>query len=86
MRPVVLAILLTMGAALPPTDPAPPCARELTLEQFDKVAKAIRPKSGEEPWADVPWFVQLGEARKAAAEAGKPILLWEMDGSPLGCT
>jgi hypothetical protein len=28
----------------------------------------------------------LWEARKRAAAEGKPILLWEMDGNPLGCT
>ncbi len=25
------------------------------------------------------------QARKVAAKEGKPILLWEMDGHPLGC-
>jgi hypothetical protein len=28
----------------------------------------------------------LWEARRKAAAEGKPILLWEMDGHPLGCT
>ena len=28
----------------------------------------------------------LWQARERAAAEGKPILLWEMDGHPLGCT
>jgi hypothetical protein len=31
-------------------------------------------------------LTSLWEARQKAAAAGKPILLWEMDGHPLGCT
>ena len=33
-----------------------------------------------------PWLTELWEARTQAAAKGKPILLWEMDGNPLGCT
>jgi hypothetical protein len=58
--------------------PAPP--------QFDKLHALIKPAPGEDRWADIPWLTSLGEARKRAAAEGKPILLWEMDGHPLGCT
>ena len=36
----------------------------------------------------IPIFSELSseEARRLAAQKGKPILLWEMDGHPLGCT
>ena len=46
----------------------------------------IKPGKGEDKWAAIPWQTNLWEARKQAAEKGKPILLWEMDGHPLGCT
>jgi hypothetical protein len=48
--------------------------------------RLIKPCPEEEKWLQIPWRTQLWEARQEAAAAGKPILLWEMDGHPLGCT
>jgi hypothetical protein len=53
---------------------------------FDKVRDLIKPAADEGNWARVPWKTSLWEARQKAAAEGKPILLWEMDGHPLGCT
>ena len=55
-------------------------------QQFAKLHTLIKPAAGEEKWNDIPWMSSLWEARKRAAAEGKPILLWEMDGNPLGCT
>ena len=60
---------------------APP----LTDADAAKLRKVIRPLDGEDPFATIPWETNLWDARKKAAAAGKPILLWEMDGHPLGC-
>jgi hypothetical protein len=57
----------------------------LTAEQFEKLRALIKPHLGEDKWAEIPWSSQLWEARRQAATQGKPILLWEMDGNPLGC-
>ncbi|HZT81443.1 MAG TPA: hypothetical protein VFA26_14540 [Gemmataceae bacterium] len=54
-------------------------------QQFDKLHALIKPHQDEEAWASIPWRSSLWEARKEAAAKGKPILLWEMDGHPLGC-
>jgi hypothetical protein len=54
--------------------------------QIPALLKLIRPSADEDRWATIPWGVSLWEARKTAAAKGKPILLWEMDGHPLGCT
>jgi hypothetical protein len=61
---------------------APP----IPTEEFEALHRLIKPKAGETVWAGVPWLVNLWEARTRAAAEGKPILLWEMDGHPLGCT
>jgi hypothetical protein len=61
------------------TEPVPP-------GQFEKLHRLIKPHTGEQKWEQVPWLADLWEARRRAAEQGKPILLWEMDGHPLGCT
>ncbi len=52
---------------------------------FAALLKAVRPVAGEDPFASIPWQTSLWEAREKAAKEGKPILLWEMDGHPLGC-
>jgi hypothetical protein len=53
--------------------------------QFKALHALIKPQKGEEKWTRIPWLTSLWEARKRAAAEGKPILLWEMDGHPLGC-
>jgi hypothetical protein len=59
---------------------------ELKPEQFAALHKLIQPRAEEEKWLQIPWQASLWQARKTAAAEGKPILLWEMDGHPLGCT
>jgi hypothetical protein len=60
-------------------------AEPIAPQQFHEVLKIVKPQPGEDKWADIPWLADLWQARQAAAKAGKPILLWEMDGNPLGC-
>jgi hypothetical protein len=60
-------------------------AEKLTPEQFAKARSVIRPQDGEDKWEQIAWRTNLWDARTEAAAAGKPILLWEMDGHPLGC-
>ena len=54
-------------------------------EQFSRLHALIKPQSTEEKFMQIAWGTNLWEARKQAARDGKPILLWEMDGHPLGC-
>ena len=61
-------------------------AEPIAPEQFDRLFALIRPQAGEDRWAEIPWMTSLWQARRRAAEEGKPMLLWEMDGNPLGCT
>lgn len=53
--------------------------------RFSELQALIRPQEGEEKWQQIPWLTDLTQARTRAAKEGKPILLWEMDGHPLGC-
>jgi hypothetical protein len=57
----------------------------ITPDEFLKLKSLIQPDSGEDKWAEIPWLASLWQARERAAAEGKPILLWEMDGHPLGC-
>ncbi len=63
-----------------------PAAEPIRPGQFDKLQALIVPDRGEDAWAKIPWLTDLTQARRVAAGAGKPILLWEMDGHPLGFT
>ncbi|HSU69598.1 MAG TPA: hypothetical protein VLJ39_22125 [Tepidisphaeraceae bacterium] len=60
-------------------------AEPITPEQFEALRAEIPPAAGEQKWTQIPWLTSLWDARRQAAAQGKPILLWEMDGHPLGC-
>ena len=81
------ALALTVFAAcatLPANAASPP---KLTEKNFAALHELLQPKSDEVIWKDaIPWRTDLWQARREAAQAGKPIFLWEMDGHPLGCT
>ena len=59
-------------------------AAELTPEVFQELHAELQ--SGDEPWRTLPWKIDLLDAQRTAAEEGKPIFIWAMDGHPLGCT
>jgi hypothetical protein len=61
-------------------------ADPIPADQLATLHKLIKPASDEDRWASIPWRTSLWQARQEAAKAGKPIVLWEMDGHPLGCT
>jgi hypothetical protein len=83
-----LPIFSTFAIALltQPGQAAEPTSAHLTPNTFRALHALIRPQPGEDRWMQIPWLTSLAEARQQAAKAGKPILLWEMDGHPLGCT
>ena len=54
--------------------------------EYERLVNVIKPAKSELNWLKIDWGTDLWEARKQAAEQGKPIFLWEMDGHPMGCT
>ena len=72
---VVLVGLQANAAAVPP---------DLDQATFTKLLAVIKPDQQLEKWQQIPWQANLWDARMQAARDGKPILLWEMDGHPLG--
>ena len=55
-------------------------------ENFQELLAAIRPTPDELRWQEIPWQTDLRVACRLAAEQGKPVFLWTMNGNPLGCT
>jgi hypothetical protein len=80
-------LLLAAVALLvrPASTAAAPLGEQLTDAQFTAVRTAVLPADGEDDFAKIPWLTSIWDARIKAAKEGKPILLWEMDGHPLGC-
>ena len=64
---------------------AAPIAEQLSDKDATDARKVILPRKGEDEFARIPWLTSIWDARIQAAKEGKPILLWEMDGHPLGC-
>ena len=83
MKPMSRMLMLTLAWLAAEAGRA---AEPVRPEQFAKLHALIKPGADEDRWASIPWLTDLWQARQRAAKEGKPILLWEMDGHPLGCT
>jgi hypothetical protein len=78
--------LFVLGLTWLAIAPIAPAAEPIRPDQFNRLLALIKPDQTEDDWAKIPWMTDLWRARQVAAKQGKPILLWEMDGHPLGCT
>jgi hypothetical protein len=56
-----------------------------TEKQFRATHTFLTAASGEEKWRRIPWEPDLWQGRIRAAEEGKPLFIWAMNGDPLGC-
>jgi hypothetical protein len=61
-------------------------APELSDATFDQLAEAIRPRESEIEFLKIGWHESFHSAVKEARQTSRPILLWAMNGHPLGCT
>ena len=76
------ALLSATSVAMPSAGLA---AEPVAPDSFQELHDLIKPNDAEQAWTQIPWSASLWDARVKAAAEGKPILLWEMDGHPLGC-
>lgn len=56
-----------------------------TEKQFRTTHGFITADKREEKWRQIPWEPDLWKGRVKAAEQGKPLFIWAMNGDPLGC-
>ena len=75
-----LAVLAAISLAS-----APGAQDTLTLRSFAKWRGIITPSADELEWRKIGWRAALGIALAEGNERDKPILLWAMNGHPLGC-
>ena len=60
--------------------------KALSPEQFTTLHGEVTPSGPGERWREIPWETDLNAAREKARREKKPLLMWVMDGHPLGCT
>ena len=72
---------LFKGVPLPSLD-----AGQVDESRISALRAALRPSGDSERWTEIPWETRLSAARARAAREHKPLLMWVMDGHPLGCT
>ena len=58
----------------------------LTDVDFAALRDRIRATESELSWEDLPWLTSYHDGLQKAAEEGRPLLLWVMNGHPLACT
>jgi len=79
-RPVAaLALCLCAASLAAQTTPE-------TQSELDTWLAYVLPKPDELAWRKIPWRYELGTALVEAKQQNKPVLLWAMNGHPLGCT
>jgi hypothetical protein len=66
----------------------PPVAADIGLneENYTVWRDHILPNPSEMAWEKIPWLTTFKDGILAADAAQKPLLLWTMNGHPLGCT
>jgi hypothetical protein len=66
----------------------PPVAADIGLneENYTIWRDHILPNPSEMAWEQIPWLTTFKDGILAADAADKPLLLWTMNGHPLGCT
>jgi len=78
MLTLSLAVLLHLS----PQNPAP----EPTAKNLSEWLTFIQPAESELAYREIGWRNALSPAVAEARKLGRPILLWTMNGHPLGCT
>tara|TARA_B100000161_G_C33454177_1_gene370501 strand:+ start:677 stop:844 length:168 start_codon:yes stop_codon:yes gene_type:complete len=53
---------------------------------YDMWQEFIKPTKDELAWAEIPWRSTFYDGLVESDRAQKPLLLWVMNGHPLGCT
>lgn len=59
---------------------------ELNDANVESWREHIRPADSELAWRKIPWLPTLQQGILKATDEGRPVLLWTMNGHPLGCT
>ena len=76
---VVLGVGLLIGGVV--LAAAPRADVTLDVDTFTQLRKQIRPQPGESRWMEIPWLIDVHEARQKAAAEGKPLFVYSGGGA-----
>jgi hypothetical protein len=65
---------------------SPALAQELTPATYERWRDYLLPPAQDEVWLEIGWRMTLWDGLREAQAEHKPLLLWAMNGHPLGCT
>lgn len=82
LAPTLLLACLLQAASSASAQQAPP----LTERSYKKLRDYVLPSEREDAWRKIDWKSTFWDAVVEAQKAEKPILLWAMNGHPLGHT
>lgn len=77
----MIAFALAAACLLAPSDPP-----VLDASTLDRWLATIQPSAEESAWRRIGWRSSFWDGLRDGQAAKKPILLWAMNGHPLGCT
>ena len=87
---VALSLICASPVQSPPQDPEPSASvmssPRVDAADFDAWRAQLAPREDETRWQEIPWRDTLVAGLAAASAEQKPLLLWLMNGHPLGCT
>ena len=78
-------VLCTLVLAIACGEPAPSSA-DLNADTYAAYRDQILPSEAESAWQQIEWYPSYAEGLREASKQQKPVLLWVMNGHPLGCT
>lgn len=81
-----LCLALLAGHAASAQEPAAASPASLDEGNFTAWRDRILPDESELGWEKIPWLTSFGEGVHEASRRERPLLLWMMNGHPLGCT
>lgn len=70
----------------PADDPFLAASRVLNDDNYADYKAKIGPQPFDAAWQKIQWLPSYGSGLEAASRAKQPVLLWVMNGHPLGCT
>lgn len=96
LGPLSLALLglaLFVGCGGEASEPTTPAAGSnesrggsLDLAKLATYRALVLPKDSERAWEQIEWQISYEDGLRASSKEQKPLLLWVMNGHPLGCT
>ena len=79
-------MLLAALALMAPSGAPQADLTELTPETYKSIIEYVVPGEDEMKWRSIPWRPTLLDGLQDGSKERKPVLLWAMNGHPLGTT